>query len=201
MEQKGFFKENAISIMAAIVSLCALFVSFYQTNIMREQQYASVRPLVLVGNSMDTNVEDSTGRSEIFIWNKGIGPAIIKYVDFEYKGKHYSEFQLQDILHEITQLGDSSTYIPTRTSSATASAIAAGSELQMFKIHDKKHCFIFNNAYFAALQKDELNITVYFTDVYDRLFKTSLRSHKTEATTIREIEKVIPKEVRKYIDL
>jgi hypothetical protein len=58
MDKNKFFNENALSIAAIVVSLCAMFISFYQTNIMREQQYASVRPLVIVGNSMDINEKD-----------------------------------------------------------------------------------------------------------------------------------------------
>ena len=200
MEKKNFFNQNAISIMAAVVSMCALILSFYQTSIMREQQYASVRPLLIVGNSMDSNV-DSTGRSELFIWNRGIGPALIKYVDIQYKGKHYSEYEFQNVMRLMLNIKDTTVLIPTMVSTATAAPIAASEEIKMIDIQDKKICYLFNQAYFKAGNSGELDITIYFSDVYDRLFKTSLRSHKILPTTKAEIEAVVAPRVRAFMDL
>ncbi len=199
MEKKNFFNQNAISIMAAIVSACALAVSFYQTSIMREQQYASVRPLVMIGNSMGSNGEDSTGYSKLIIWNRGIGPALIKYVDFEYEGVHYSEFDFTKLTNKMLNRPDSEV-ISTTTSNATSSAISAGEEITMIEIGDKKLCYDFNSVYFEARNKGKLNATVYFTDVYDRYFKVSMNGQKALPSSQKEILSVIPEKIRQHIE-
>jgi hypothetical protein len=199
MEKKTFLNEYAISIMAAIVSICALLVSFYQTNIMREQQYASVKPLVLVGNSMDTNPSDSTGRSELIIWNKGIGPAMIKYVNFEYNGENFSEFQVQRLVNKMLHRTDSIPIYMT-VSTATFSPISASDHITMINIADKKFCYLFNMEYFNAFNNKQLNVTVYFTDIYDRLYKTSLRKSKIVPATQAEIDVLLPKEMKTYFE-
>ena len=77
------------AIMATIVSLCSLFLSIYQTKMMIKQQNASVWPNLLL---FSTNGLDGTEFYQgISLWNQGIGPAIIKEVSVEYKGKTYKE--------------------------------------------------------------------------------------------------------------
>jgi hypothetical protein len=197
--KKSFLNQNAISIMAAIVSACALAVSFYQTSIMREQQYASVRPLVMMGNSMMTNDEDSTGYSKILIWNRGIGPALIKYVDMEYKGQHYSEFEFQKIANRMLNRPDS-LVISCMTSNATAAAVSANEEITMFEINDKKLCYKFNQVYFQAKNKGEFSATVYYTDVYDRYFKISMDGQKVLPSSKKEILSVVPEKIKPFVE-
>jgi hypothetical protein len=199
MEKKSFLNQNAISIMAAIVSACALAVSFYQTSIMREQQYASVRPLIMIGNSMMTNDEDSTGSSKILIWNRGIGPALIKYVDIEYKGQHYSEFELQKIVNKMLNRPDS-IVISCMTSNATAASVSANEEIVMFELTDKKLCYQFNQVYFQAKNNGNFKATVYFTDVYDRYFKISMNGQKVYPSTKAEIFSVVPERIKPYVE-
>jgi hypothetical protein len=195
----SFLNQNAISIMAAIVSACALAVSFYQTSIMREQQYASVRPIVTMGNSMMTNDEDSTGYSKIMIWNRGIGPALIKYVDMEYKGQHYSEFEFQKIANRMLNRPDSLA-ISCMTSNATAAAVSANEEITMFEINDKKLCYQFNQVYFQAKNKGEFSATVYYTDVYDRYFKISMDGQKVLSSSKKEILSVVPERIKPFVE-
>lgn len=197
--QKIFFQRNAISIMATVVSFCALFVSFYQTNIMREQQYASVRPLIIVGNSMGLDDSDSTGYTKLIVWNRGIGPALIKYVDFEYKGEHFAEFEFQKLYKKMTQTTDNE-FLGFINSNATGAPISPDSEIVMVEMNDEKRCYLFNKVYFEARNKGELNITVYFTDVYDRYFKISMNGQKTLPSSQKEILSVIPEKVRQHIE-
>ena len=185
--------------MATIVSFCALSVSFYQTSIMREQQYASVRPLIIMGNSIGRNDEDSTGYFKLQIWNRGIGPALIKYVDIEYKGQHYSEFDFAKIANKMMNRSES-TEISSVTSNATASAISANEETTMFEMSDKKLCFAFINAYSQSKNNNEFNATVYFTDVYDRYFKISMNGQKVLPTSKKEIMSVVPENLKSFIE-
>lgn len=198
-KSKSFFQENAISISAIVVSFCALFVSFYQTSIMREQQYASVRPLIIMGNSMGSNDEDSTGYFKLLVWNKGIGPALIKYVDIEYKGQHYSEFDFSKIVNKMMNRPEA-ILISSVTSNATASAVGTGEEITMFEMNDKKLCFAFIDAYTKSRRQDEFNATIYFTDVYDRFFKISMNGQQVFPSSKQEIMAIVPENLKSFIE-
>jgi len=76
--------QTMIGLAAILLSVCGLFISFYEASIMRENQRASVWPHVQVAPSMD---RDGTSKSiEIFIENAGVGPAKIEAAKLSYKG-------------------------------------------------------------------------------------------------------------------
>lgn len=83
---------NPVTLMAALVSLCALFVSVYQMQVQKKQQYASVwphlRPYYL------TNLTDSTFEWSLHVANYGVGPAVIKEVIYEMDGKPLESFRV-----------------------------------------------------------------------------------------------------------
>jgi hypothetical protein len=153
----------------------------------------------MIGNSMGTNDSDSSGYSKIMLWNRGIGPALIKYVDFEYKRQHYSEFEFQKIVNKMLNRPDSLS-ISCMTSNATAAAVSANEEITMFEMNDKKLSYQFNRLYFEAKNKGEFNATVYFTDVYDRYFKVSMNGQKAYPSSKKEILSIVPEKIRPYIE-
>ncbi|WP_224995056.1 hypothetical protein [Cesiribacter sp. SM1] len=76
--------ELLLGISAVFLSTSALIVSIIQTNILREQQYASVWP------HLETLASSKTGHYDYGIENKGVGPAIIKDFEYIYKGSVYN---------------------------------------------------------------------------------------------------------------
>ena len=82
---------NPVTLMAALVSLCALFVSVYQMQLQKKQQYASVwphlRPYYM------TNLNDSTFEWALHVANYGVGPAVIQEVIYEIDGKPLENFE------------------------------------------------------------------------------------------------------------
>jgi hypothetical protein len=69
------------TISALVISVLALVVSIFETNILKDQQKATVWPYVTIG-------QNYSGQGfELRANNKGVGPAIIKSVQVEYKGK------------------------------------------------------------------------------------------------------------------
>ncbi len=86
-----FSAEMIMSYSAVLVGLCALAVSIYEANIFRNQQKASVWPFIEFSYS-------NTGGFNYNIQNKGVGPAIIKWVIVEIDGipiqswKEYNNF-------------------------------------------------------------------------------------------------------------
>src|SRR5699024_1197021 len=82
--------QTMIGLPAALLSVCGLFISFYEASIMRENQRASVWPHVQVVPSID---RDGTSKSiEIFTENAGVGPAKIEAAKLSYNGNIISSW-------------------------------------------------------------------------------------------------------------
>ena len=84
------FELNPISMTAVLVSLCALFLSVYQTQLQRKQAFASVWPHLRIFHS--NNMTDSTFRGGLVVANQGVGPAVINAVEYKYNGVLLSGF-------------------------------------------------------------------------------------------------------------
>ena len=83
-----FTLDTYLSILAVVSSMCALGITFYQANLQRTQQYASVWPY-MVAYMTDLPATDKTPQFVIALSNKGVGPAIIQEAAINYKGKLY----------------------------------------------------------------------------------------------------------------
>ena len=73
-----------MSIGAILISVGTFFTIIYQTNLMREHQYASVLPYLEVYNSGMSNQS-----YELVMVNNGVGPAFIEEVKVHYEGEIY----------------------------------------------------------------------------------------------------------------
>jgi|GEM_PF-6950591 len=85
----GFFRHiqqrTSVALMASIVSVCALGVSWYQVQLSRQQQLASVWPyLSISGYGTANDKEQAWG---VKVTNNGLGPAIIERVELRLDGK------------------------------------------------------------------------------------------------------------------
>ena len=80
---KKWTSDNWISLAAIIASVGTLFTVVYQTQLYREQQYASVLPYLEIWNS-------SRGDTyQLILVNNGIGPAFIDKVSILYEDSTY----------------------------------------------------------------------------------------------------------------
>ena len=73
--------EMLVGISAVVIGVCALGVSLYETNLMREEQRAAVIPLVELSRSFfleNGEDEDESLRLILSLENVGIGPARIQ---------------------------------------------------------------------------------------------------------------------------
>ena len=76
--------EMLVGVSAVVIGVCALGVSLYETNLMREEQRAAVIPLVELSRSYYVDHDRAEGervRLDLNIANVGIGPARIS--DFQ----------------------------------------------------------------------------------------------------------------------
>jgi hypothetical protein len=80
-----FNTDRILSLMALVVGVGSLAIIVIQTQIMREQQRASVLPYLMLAVQSSTN--DS--RTYLTVRNAGIGPAMLDDVRVRYKGKDF----------------------------------------------------------------------------------------------------------------
>lgn len=87
--------DRLLSIMAFGISLCTLYVFFYQTSLMKKQQYASVLPYLEIGN---TEIDGDYG---FILQNNGIGPAFIDEINIHYKDSVYNNTDVINFYRDI----------------------------------------------------------------------------------------------------
>jgi len=90
-----------IGLSAVRLSLCGLFVSIYETRLIRQEQRASVWPRISVTPSVSTE-RDTV---EIGVQNGGIGPARVRAARIEHEGERKANWQ--DLLESVDQSGAS----------------------------------------------------------------------------------------------
>lgn len=88
--------DRVVSVSAIVVSLGTLFMIFYQTNLVRKEQKASVMPSLQIGYSINGTLE------RINVTNQGLGPAFIQEVRIIEKDTTYN----LDPYSYINQLDD-----------------------------------------------------------------------------------------------
>lgn len=81
------YSQTLVGLSAIILSVCALGVSIYQAQIMRETQRATVWPFIEILPS------NNNGESSLGIYNKGIGPAMIKTVSLKVDDKPFKNWR------------------------------------------------------------------------------------------------------------
>jgi hypothetical protein len=86
-----FNADRIVSVSAILVSTATLLMIFYQTNLMRIEQRASVMPSLRIGISIDQDTLDVV-QERIFISNDGLGPAFIEnIVIIDSTGRHETD--------------------------------------------------------------------------------------------------------------
>jgi hypothetical protein len=99
---KHISNQAIFTTMASIVSICALGVSLMQTYYQHKYLHAAAWPHLQM-EPFRTEAKDTTKNiMEIRLYNKGVGPAIIESVTYQYKKKTYNNIQklVVDIIQE-----------------------------------------------------------------------------------------------------
>jgi hypothetical protein len=91
MKNNRFSSESIVATMASFVGLCALIVSIMQTHYQRKYLYASAWPHLQIAPFREEQKDSTKNTTTVKLMNKGIGPAIIESVVYEYKGKQYEQ--------------------------------------------------------------------------------------------------------------
>lgn len=119
------------AVLAAGIGFLALVVSGYTAYIQRQQVRAQVWPYLIAGND--------DGNDSIFVYNKGVGPAIVKTAQVFIDGK-----PRPDWAHVLTALG-----LPERgysQSTLNPGVISAGEQVRVIHLADEDRWKIFRDA-------------------------------------------------------
>jgi hypothetical protein len=92
--------DVVLSAAAALISLCALITTFWQTKIMREQLRASVWPRVSLSHGYFLEPPERAFY-RLSVTNAGVGPAIVKRVSVRYRGA-----EMHQMIHLLERLGE-----------------------------------------------------------------------------------------------
>lgn len=155
---KKISADRLVSVSAIVVSLGTLFIILYQTNLTRQEQKASVMPYLQF--APNTN----SGMSNIYLENKGIGPALITSYRIFNKEKEYQsmlELSRDYSMKSLSELTQDLIY-PGRL-------LSSGDFIKhLSHNYNDSSNFIFDNFQFIYGTKDEqkLIIEVVYQSVY-----------------------------------
>jgi hypothetical protein len=91
MKNNRFSSESIVAAMASFVGICALIVSIMQTHYQRKYLFSSAWPHLQVAPFREEQKDSTRNVTTVKLMNKGIGPAIIESVSYQYKGKEYDQ--------------------------------------------------------------------------------------------------------------
>lgn len=111
---------------AVILSICAIVISYVEVNTLQEQKHSEVWPRVY--SSSTTNSSDKL--FALNIHNKGVGPAIIKYVELKIDGKHH--FNWKSAVE--ASIGKKLEKLNYSSSTLTNATLTPNETLRMFKV-------------------------------------------------------------------
>ena len=86
--------NRLLSLTAMLISLFTLIIFVYQTNLLRRQNFISIRPYL----SVETSDDAGNNQYRIDLTNNGVGPAVLERVRFRYNDTWYD---LVDFDHSL----------------------------------------------------------------------------------------------------
>jgi len=159
--------NSILTYTAIFISFCAFFVSIYQTQalktqteIMQEQQHASVWPRLFISRNTGPNIH------QIVLQNDGVGPAIIKSVEISLDGKTYKSWD--DLFSAINGKKDNS----ISKSFVNNRVIKSGQQIIMCNLLDIELINKMNQLY------PKITFDIYFTSVYGRCWRLKQETGK-----------------------
>ncbi|MCT4616031.1 MAG: hypothetical protein N4A49_14300 [Marinifilaceae bacterium] len=161
-------QDLAITISAITISLCAFFVSIYQsrilnrqTEIMQEQKHAAVWPRLFIAKNTSNNIYQFT------LQNDGVGPAIIKYVEVRLNGK--IEKSWRAMINKICPHD-----LPVSISMINNRVVKPGETIFMCGIHGNEAV-----KEFIKSKNKNISIDIYYESIYGRIWRLYQESNKS----------------------
>ncbi|WP_057940305.1 hypothetical protein [Algoriphagus resistens] len=146
-----------IGIAAIFLSASALLVSIIQTTILKEQQQASVWPYI------QATFMFTKGYYSFGIENKGVGPAIIKDLEYAYIGTNYDNTKKM----YAALFGESYSGVGF-TETNKNYVIKSGEGIEMLSVNLPDSLI---NGIITLWESDAVNLIITYSDVYGNCWK------------------------------
>ncbi len=158
--------DRILGISAMIISILTLAIFIYQTDIMRVQSKLSVKPR-LDFTTVEGNNDSIIILQEV-IQNKGLGPAIIDSIYFNYQGKYYP-LNIEKLLKEQAPKTLEYGYLSQQATLSKGSTLLPGEEQSIFTYKiPGKHLDSLLNYLDISLEGDSpFPIEVIYTSIYE----------------------------------
>lgn len=150
--------EMVVAVSAVVVGVSALFVSLYETHLMRREQQASVIPFLDVGRNY---FEDDDGRQrlQLLAENSGLGPARIE--GFRVTIDEVSQRSWGKAIQMLIRRDEPISY---RQSTINGRIIPAGRQIIMFDLNEM------GLASEIASAMDRFDMEACYCSVFDECF-------------------------------
>ena len=155
MKTNRFSSESIVATMASFVGICALLVSIMQTHYQRKYLLASAWPHLQTAIYRTEKKDSTKNIVTIKLMNKGIGPAIIESVAYEYEGKPIAG--LDPLVKKIVGLEFSGSY----KDFVRGEAIAQNEDFDYVSISGAKASRVFREAL------GKIKIKIIYKSVHD----------------------------------
>lgn len=188
--KKGWLSfETVGSVCAMLLSIVAVYIAWEQSMLMREQNHASVWPIVDVEVTLDR--DDTSNFLSIDMKNVGVGPAMVQFATITVNGNTIQDYgPIQD---EV--------FVPALLKGSMG--MQASSFVDVLGAGDIRNVLRFNwgrteenDAGFAEMARkflanpDLLDIEICFCSVFERCWQTaddtSLQASRVESCPIQE---------------
>ncbi len=157
--------EVVLSLLSLLISLCSVAFTIVQTEIMQSQQKASVWPYLEIRPRIVQNV------FFLEVQNKGVGPAIVRKVEFGYRGKIYDNFEqvAQRIVNDSTM-----DYSNTLRNPIRKYVFSASEKVNVFEANDVRHAtkLIYSTA--------DIKINIRYASIYGDEWETNEKNELAE---------------------
>ena len=155
MKNNRFSSESIVATMATFVGICALIVSIMQTHYQRKYLLASAWPHLQITPYREEQKDSTKNMTTVKLMNKGIGPAIIESVSYQYEDKKVEN------LEALIQIIIGKKFTGSYKSLTVDEVIAQNEEFIHVGIIGARESRIFNE----ALAKIKMNIV--YKSVHD----------------------------------
>ncbi|PQJ79273.1 hypothetical protein [Polaribacter porphyrae] len=178
--KKKIQADKIIAISAMLVSLLTLILFVYQISLQHNESRLSVAPRISFSQEYGTRIENIISSQDtisnkfiiynIFLENKGLGPAILKSVDFLYQDK---KIEIESFIQK-NQKFRNLLKIDEITSFSDGAILSKNEKVKLFELSVKKideHQF-YNLANIKKLE-ELIEISVVYESLYEEVYKKS----------------------------
>ena len=163
--------QTMIALSAVLISVCGLFVSLYETSLMRTEQRAAVWPRLSIGVTVNDSVVTFTAQ------NAGVGPARV-----ESAALRYNDSTVVNWTNLLQRTSRYSLSVQQNLSLLNGRVVSPETQVDIatFTFRDLRNA----QALAASTLDGSVNVRACYCSVYDDCWMTELQDHLPSARQI-----------------